>query len=72
MSKYTVESPNAFINTFNIQEKKSGSLDGQTFAVKDNIDIADFKTSYGSKPWLDTHDVAVSYAVCVEQLLLAG
>ena len=43
-----------------------------TFAVKDNIDVAGFKTSYGSKPWLNSHPPAVSHATCVEQILNAG
>ena len=72
MDKYNFESSNAFIEIFNIPAIKSGPLDGLTFAVKDNIDIAGFKTSYGSLPWLNTHPPAVSHAACVEQLLIAG
>lgn len=72
MSRYDFESSKAFVSTFTINPYQSGKLDGLTFAVKDNIDVAGFKTSYGSKPWLDTHPPAVSHAVCVEQLLNAG
>lgn len=40
--------------------------------MKDNIEVAGFKTSYGSTPWLNTHFSAVSHAVCVDQMLNAG
>lgn len=72
MKNYNFESSKAFIETFKIPPKQPGVLDGLTFAVKDNIDVANFKTSYGSKPWLESHPKAVSHAVCVEQLLNAG
>ncbi len=72
MQSYTLESSNAFVSTFSIPPSQSGLLDGLTFAVKDNIDIAGFKTSYGSKPWLDAHPPALCHAICVEQILSAG
>lgn len=72
MKNYSFDSSKAFINTFELKPYKQGALDGLTFAVKDNIDVAGFKTSYGSKPWLASHPKAVSHAVCVEQLLIAG
>lgn len=49
-----------------------GRLDGATFTVKDNIDIANHKTSYGSPAWRDAHAAPVHNAVCVDQLLAAG
>lgn len=72
MKHYNNDSSNAFVETFHIHSKQSGKLDNLTFAVKDNIDIAEFKTSYGSKPWFNTHPPAVNHAVCVEQALNAG
>ncbi|MDP1604472.1 MAG: amidase family protein [Legionella sp.] len=72
MQSYNSDSSNAFVTTFNVPPKQSGQLDNLTFAVKDNIDVAGFKTSYGSKPWFNTHPPAVSHAMCVEQLLNAG
>ncbi|WP_370674950.1 amidase family protein [Pleomorphomonas sp. PLEO] len=49
-----------------------GRLDGMTFTVKDNIDIAAHKTSYGSPAWRDAHAAPAHNAVCVDQLLAAG
>lgn len=72
MPNYDFNSSKAFITKLNITPYKSGRLDGLTFAVKDNIDIAGFKTSYGSKPWFNMHPPAVSHAVCVELLLNEG
>ncbi|MBS1180495.1 MAG: putative amidase family protein [Proteobacteria bacterium] len=43
-----------------------------TFTVKDNIDLAGHRTSYGSPAWRDTHPAPVHNAVCVDQLLAAG
>lgn len=62
----------AFTDRFQLPPYQPGALDNLTFAVKDNIDIAGFGTSYGSKPWLNTHVSAVSHAVCVEQVLHSG
>jgi len=73
MQNYSIESSNAFMTTCKIDPNPLGKkLQGLTFAVKDNIDVAGFKTSYGSKSWLNTHPPAVSHAVCVEQMLNAG
>ncbi len=72
MQHYNRDSSNAFVSTCTIHPNQSGKLDNLTFAVKDNIDVAGFKTSYGSKPWFNTHSPAVSHAVCVEQVLNAG
>lgn len=73
MSKsYNADTSNAFVSTCEILPYQSGILDNMTFAVKDNIDVAGLKTSYGSKPWVLSHPPAVGHAVCVEQLLNAG
>jgi len=47
-------------------------LDGLTFAVKDNIDIANEITGYGSPGWAATHSKSTANAICIEQLLSAG
>jgi amidase len=72
MQKYNFESSKAFITTCDIGPNQTGPLDVLTFGVKDNIDLASFKTSYGSKSWFDIHPPAVNHAICVEQLLGAG
>lgn len=51
---------------------RHGPLDKLRFTVKDNIDIAGHKTSYGSPAWRDAHPAPVHNALCVDQLLAAG
>jgi amidase len=60
------------VEHFQIDPYATGVLDGLRFAVKDNIEVRDRPTSYGSKPWRDAHPPAANHAVCVEQLLAAG
>lgn len=72
MKKYDFHSSKAFVENFTLNPYSSGPLDGLRFAVKDNIDIGGLLTSFGSKPWRDTHPSAAYNAVCVEQLLAAG
>lgn len=72
MKTYSVEQSGAFAEAFNLPPYRQGLLDGLRFAVKDNIDLAGRKTSYGSRPWSENHPPAVYNAVCVEQLLAAG
>jgi len=72
MKKYDFQSSCAFVERLEIQPYTSGPLDGLSFAVKDNIDLRNQLTSYGSKPWRDAHPPAAHHAVCVEQLLAAG
>ena len=50
----------------------TGPLDGLTFTVKDNIDIAGHRTSYGSPAWRDAHPAPTYNALCVDQMLAAG
>lgn len=69
---YSVTSSAAFVEIFALSPYRNGLLDGLTFAVKDNIDIGGYKTSYGSKSWSAEHKAAVYNAVCIEQLLGAG
>jgi len=68
----TVAQSNAFVATCDLPPTASGQLDGLTFAVKDTIDVAGFKTGCGNPTWRDSHPAAVVNAVCVEQLLHAG
>ncbi len=72
MKTYDFQSSNAFVELFEIAPYASGALDGLCFAVKDNIDIRDRFTSYGSSLWREAHPRAAYHAVCVEQLLMAG
>lgn len=62
----------AFVETFDIEPKGSGLLDGLEFAAKDLIDVEGYKTSCGKPLWRDSHPVAVTNAVYVDQLLFAG
>ena len=50
----------------------NGPLEGLRFTVKDNIDIAGHRTSFGSPAWRDVHPAPVHNALCVDQLLAAG
>lgn len=72
MENSSFDEAGAFVEAFIIQPYQDGPLDGLKFAVKDNIDLAGRRTSYGSKPWGDSHADAVYHALCVEQLLGAG
>ena len=47
MKKYDYRSSNAFVEVIEIPPYQSGPLDGLSFAVKDNIDLAQQRTSYG-------------------------
>ena len=68
----SLEASGAFIDNFIMEPYQPGPLDGLTFAVKDNIDVAGRRTSYGSRPWGDNHPDAFYNAVCVDQILGAG
>ncbi len=61
-----------FVNRNRIEPHASGLLDGLSFAVKDNIDIAGEVTGYGSPGWAQSHGKAAANAICLEQLLSAG
>src|SRR5262245_37205464 len=71
-SPITLSHSNAFVATFDVPPTGSGPLDGLSFAVKDLIDVAGWKTGCGNPTWRDSHPAAVMHAVCVEQLLQAG
>lgn len=70
--KCSLEESGAFVEAYNLPPYGQGPLDGLKFAVKDNIDLAGKKTSYGSTSWANTHPEPVYHALCVEQLLGAG
>ena len=61
-----------FINKNKIEPYSPGVLNGLSFAVKDNIDVANEITGYGSPGWIDTHSKPVVNAICIEQLLNEG
>jgi amidase len=57
----------------------TGGLDGDarpaaglTFAVKDMIDLAGHRSSFGCPDWLKTHQAAAEHAPCVQTLLAVG
>lgn len=62
----------ALIEELDLAPLRKGPLDGLRFTVKDNIDLAGYKTSYGSPAWRDAHPAPVHNALCVDQLLAAG
>lgn len=70
--KYSLEESGAFVENFIIEPYQRGDLDDLKFAVKDNIDLAGKKTSYGSKPWGKNHHDSYYNALCVDQILGAG
>jgi amidase len=55
-----------------IPPTQSGPLDGLTFAVKDNIDVAGCVSGAGNPDWRATHLPAAQSAPCVQALLAAG
>lgn len=62
----------ALVEALDLPPLKDGPLRGTRFTVKDNIDIAGHRTSYGSPSWRDAHPAPVQNALCVDQLLAAG
>lgn len=65
-------SSKSFINTKTIDPYHPGELNGLTFAIKDNIDVANEITGYGSPWWAEMHSRPLANAVCVDQLLSAA
>jgi len=62
----------SLVEGVSLEPLAAGPLDGLSFTVKDNIDIADRKTSYGNPTWRDQHQAPQYNALCVDQLLAAG
>ncbi|XP_049401274.1 outer envelope protein 64, mitochondrial [Solanum stenotomum] len=48
------------------------SLSGLSFAIKDNIDVKEYVTGFGSPAWKRTHEVATKTAMVVTALLKNG
>ena len=67
-----IEVSGAFVETLSVKPFHAGPLDGLAFTVKDNIDIAGCKSSFGSPSWRQLHPAATRNAVVVDQLLGAG
>lgn len=67
-----IEASGAFVETLYLKPFQTGTLDGLTFTVKDNIDIGRYKTSFGSPSWREAHPAAIRNALCVDQVLAAG
>lgn len=67
-----VKASGAFVEVLDLEPFGTGTLDGLTFTVKDNIDVAGHRTSFGSPAWRDAHPAPVHNALCVDQLLAAG
>jgi amidase len=70
--RLAIETSGAFVEALSLAPFHGGVLDGLTFTVKDNIDIAGSRTSFGSPSWRDLHPPAIHNALCVDQLLNAG
>lgn len=69
---YKTGSSDPFVSKETIEPYSPGVLTGLSFAVKDNVDVANEMTGYGSPGWIHTHSKPVANAICVEQLLNAG
>lgn len=67
-----IEASGAFVETLRLEPFRAGPLDGLAFTVKDNIDLAGYRTSFGSPAWRDRHPAALHNALCVDQALAAG
>jgi amidase len=67
--KYSLKESGAFIDNFIIEPYQHGCLDGLEFAVKDNIELAGKRTSYGSKSWGESHQDSFYNALCIDQIL---
>src|SRR5215469_9376595 len=59
-------------NSFPIVSTGEGVLSGKTVAVKDLVDYADYKVSFGLARWRDTHEASKETAPILTQLLEAG
>src|SRR5215469_5043562 len=59
-------------NSFPIASTGEGVLSGKTVAVKDLVDYAGHKVSFGLARWRDTHEASEETAPILAQLLEAG
>ena len=72
MPRSPTDPSSGLVELLDLAPIRNGPLDGLHFTVKDNIDLAGYKTSYGSPAWRDTHPAPVHNALCVDQLLASG
>lgn len=72
MLTHATDPSEGLIEHLDLAPLRKGPLDGLEFTVKDNIDLAGYRTSYGSPAWRDAHPAPVHNALCVDQLLGAG
>ncbi|HGM5960306.1 TPA: amidase family protein [Stenotrophomonas maltophilia] len=71
-SSYPDDPSGSIVERIDIAPLGAGPLEGTTFTVKDNIDLAGHKTSYGSPAWRARHPAPKLNALCVDQVLAAG
>ena len=64
--------PSLAKDRFSIAGAAAGPLAGLTFAVKDAIDLAGFRTGAGNPDWSRTHPPATATAPAVQAVLDAG
>jgi amidase len=72
MNSCNANASDPFVTTNTIKPYSEGILDDLSFAIKDNIDIKNQTTGYGSPGWVETHYKPVVNAICLEQLLCEG
>lgn len=68
----TVDPYNSLSELLTLSASGTGSLNGARFTVKDNIDVAGHRTSFGNPSWRDLSQVPIYNALCIDQLLAAG
>ena len=72
MPNSLIDPSGGLVEQLDLAPVRNGPLDGLRFTVKDNIDLAGHKTSYGSPAWREAHPAPVHNALCVDQLLASG
>jgi amidase len=72
MRQISSEESGAFVERFTVEPTGAGALDGLTFAVKDLVDVAGYRTGWGNPTKRETNPVSTVSAPCVELLLAAG
>lgn len=72
MKQFEPNISDPFINKNQIKPSCIGPLTELSFATKDNIDVANEITGYGSPGWISTHLKPIVNAICLEQLLNSG
>lgn len=70
--KQVIDTVDAFIETYPVSLKSTGSLSGLTVGVKDLFDVAGHRCSCGNPDWLKSHQTAEKHAAAVDVLLKKG